>query len=120
MTNTNSPSINAEIVSAPAVSNMTVTPVGRNMFSLNLNVVLVVRFPGLGASAEQNQLLVSTAVQHISNDTPISSAELIYANGEKPEAGGESSAFNDFVHIHSYPPPSRQMLLEWVQSQQSP
>jgi hypothetical protein len=118
MTNTNSPSINAEIVSAPAVSNMTVTPVGKNMFSLNLSLVLVVRFPGLGESAEQNELLVSTAVQHISNDIPISSSELIYANGEKPEAGGESSAFNDFVRVHSYPPSSRQVLSEWVQSQQ--
>jgi hypothetical protein len=120
MTNTDSPSINAEIVSAPAVSNMTVTPVGRNMFSLNLNLVLVVRFPGLGASAEQNQLLVSTAVQPISTDTPVSSSEPIYANGEKPEAGGETSAFNDFAYIHSYPPPSRQVLLDWVQSQQQP
>lgn len=118
MTNTNSPSINAEIVTAPAVSNMTVTPVGRNMFSLNLNVVLVVRFPGVGEGAEQNELLVSTAVQHISNDTPISSSELMYATGETPEPGGESTAFNDFVRAHSYPPPSRQVLSDWVQSQQ--
>jgi len=117
MTNTDSPSIKAEILSAPAISNMTVTPVGKNMFSLNLNVVLVVRFPGVGEGAEQYELLVSTAVQPVSNDTPISSSELMYANGEKPEAGGETSAFNDFVHVHSYPPPSRQVLSEWVQSQ---
>ncbi len=118
MTYTNSPSIKAEIVSAPAISNMSVTSVGRNMFSLNLNVILVVRFPGIGGDAEQNELLVSTALQHISNDTPTSSSELMYANGEKPEPGGETSAFNDFVRIHSYPPPSRQVLSEWVQSQQ--
>ena len=31
MTNTNSPSLKAEIVSAPAISNMTVTPVGKSM-----------------------------------------------------------------------------------------
>ena len=118
MTNTNSPSIHAEIVTMPAVSNMTVAPVGRNMFSLNLNLVLVVRFPGLGENAEQNELLVSTAVQHISDDTPSDSSELIYADGEKPEAGGETSAFSDFVRAHNYPPPSRQVLLDWVQSQQ--
>jgi len=118
MTNTNSPSIHAEIVSAPAVSNMAVAPVGRNMFSINLNLVLVVRFPGLGESPEQNELLVSTAVQHISNNMPSDSSELIYADGEKPETGGETCAFNDFVHAHSYPPPSRQVLLDWVQSQQ--
>ena len=118
MTNTNSPSINAEIVSPPAIRDMTVTPVGRNMFGLNLNIVLVICFPGAIDGAEQKELLVSTAVKHISNDTPISSSELIYANGDKPEAGGESSAFNDFVRVHSYPPPSRQVLLDWVQGQQ--
>ena len=115
--NTNSPSIKAEIVSAPAISNMTVTTVGRNMFSLNLNVVLVVRFPDTGEGTEQSELLVSTAVQPISHDTRISSSELMYANGEKPEPGGEAAAFNDFVRSHSYPPPSRQVLSEWVQSQ---
>ena len=118
MTNTSTPSIKAEIVSAPAISNMTVTQVGRNMFSLNLNVVLVVRFPGVGEGTEQNELLVSTAIQHIANDTPMSSSELMYASGEKPDAGGETSAFNDFVRAHSYPPPSRQVLSDWVQSQQ--
>lgn len=60
MTNTNSPSINAEIVSAPAVSHLTVTPIGRNMFSMNLNAVMVVRFPDSGACTQPNQLLVST------------------------------------------------------------
>ena len=120
MTNTSSPSIKAELVSAPAISNMTVTPVGKNMFSLNLNVVLVVRFPGVGEGAEQNELLVSTAVQPVSHDTPTSASELMYANGETPELGGESVAFNDFVRAHSYPPPSRQVLSEWAQSQQQP
>jgi hypothetical protein len=112
------PELKVEIVSAPAISNMTVVPVGKNMFSLNLNVVLVVRFPGVGEGAEQTELLISNAVQPASHDTPIRSSELMYANGEKPEAGGETSAFNDFVHAHSYPPPSRQVLSEWVQSQQ--
>jgi hypothetical protein len=117
MTNTNSPSIKAEIVSAPAISHMTLTPLGPNMFTLNLTMVLVVRFPGAGEGTEQNELLVSTAVQSVSPLTRISSSELIYANGEKPEPDGESSAFNDFVRIHSYPPPSRQVLSEWAQSQ---
>jgi hypothetical protein len=118
MNNTDSPSIQAEIVSAPAISNMTVMPVGKNMFSLNLNVVLVIRFPGVTEDAERTELLVSTAIQPVSHETPMSSSELMYANGEKPELGGETSAFNDFVHVHSYPPPSRQVLSEWVQSQQ--
>ena len=117
MTNTNSPTIKVEIVSAPAISNMTVTPVGKNMFSLNLNVVLVVRFPGVGEGAEQNELLVSSVVQPVSHDTPTTSSTLMYANGEIPEPGGETNAFNDFLHSHDYPPPSRQVLSEWVQSQ---
>jgi len=117
MNNTNSPTIKVEIVSAPAISHMTVTPVGKNMFSLNLNVVLVVRFPGVGEGAEQNELLVSSAVQPI-HDTSTSSSALMYANGEIPEPGGETNAFNDFVHSHDYPPPSRQVLSEWVQSQE--
>lgn len=117
MTNTNSPSIKAEIVSAPAINNMTVTPVGKNMFSLNLNVVLVVRLPGVSEGAERDELLAATAVQ-AARETPTSSSELMYANGEKPESGGETFAFNDFVCAHSYPPPSRQVLSGWVQSQQ--
>jgi hypothetical protein len=119
MTITNSHSIKAEIVSAPAISSMTLTPLGPDMFSLNLTMVLVVRFPRAGEGTEQNELLVSTAVQSVSPDTRISSSELMYANGEKPEPDGESSAFNDFVHAHNYPPPSRRVLSEWVQSQQS-
>lgn len=116
--NTNSPTIKAEIVSAPAISNMTITPVGGNMFSLNLNVVLVVRFHDASVATTQNGLLVSTAIQSVSHDTPTSSPALMYANGEIPEPGGETNAFNDFVHSHDYPPPSRQVLSEWVQSQQ--
>lgn len=118
MANTNSPAMTAEIVSAPAISNMTVAPVGKNMFSLDLHVVLVVRFPDVGEDAQHQELLVSTTVQPASHNTPISISGLMYTNGEKPEPGGETSAFNDFVHVHSYPPPSRQVLSEWVQSQQ--
>lgn len=120
MTNTSSPSIKAEIVSAPAISNMTVTPVGPNMFSLNLNLILVVRFPNSNEGQGQNELLGSTVVEQpaVSNITPSSTVELIYASGEKPEAGGETTAFQDFVKAHGYPPQSRAVLSEWVQNQQ--
>lgn len=117
MTNTNTPAITAEIVSAPAISNMTVTPVGRNMFSLNLNVVLVVRFPNAGEGTAQSAALISNIVQPVSQDTSIRSSPLRYANGEQPEPGGETSAFNDFVLAHSYAPSSRQTLSEWAHSQ---
>ena len=118
MSNTNSPSIKAEIVSAPAITDMIVTPVGTNMFGLNLHVVLAIRFTGLDETSSQNDLLVSTSTQVVDTHALINSSELIYANREKPESDGEASAFQDFVHVHSYPPPSRQVLSEWVQSQQ--
>ena len=117
MTNTNTPTITAEIVSAPAISNMTVTSVGKSMFSLNLNVVLVVRFPNASESTEQSEPLISNIVQRVSQDTSIHSSRLMYANGEQPEPGGETIAFNDFVLAQGYPPPSRQALSEWAHSQ---
>lgn len=117
MSNTNSPSINAEIVSAPAVSQMTVTPVGGNMFSVNLTIVLVVRFPDGAECSQPDPARVTNAAAQRSRDTPTQTRQRVYADGEKPEAGGETCAFNDFVRVHSYPPSSRQVLADWVQSQ---
>ena len=118
MTNsTNTPTIKAEIVTAPAISNMTITPVGSNMFSLNLNVVLVVRFPGTVDASSQSELMVSTTHQTVPGSSTIPS-ELMYADGTKPEPNGETAAFNDFVRVHGYPPSSRDALSVWAQSQQ--
>lgn len=117
MVNTNSPSVRADIVSAPAINNMTITPVGSNMFSLNLNLVLVVRFPGVVEDPSQNELMVSKTLQAVPT-TPTGSSELIYADGTKPEPNGETAAFNDFARTHGYPPSSRDALSVWVQSQQ--
>jgi len=115
--NTNTPTIKAEVVTAPAISNMTVTPVGSNMFSLSLNVVLVVRFPGVDEGPSGNELMVSTTLQSVP-DTSTTSSELIYADGTKPEPNGETAAFNDFVRMHGYPPSSKDALSVWAQSQQ--
>ena len=73
------------------------------MFSLNLKVVVVVRFPGIGEGPEQNEMLVSTAAQPIPHDTPTDTSELIYTNSETPEPRGETAAFNDFARAHIYP-----------------
>lgn len=105
------PAIQAEIISAPAVHQMTVTPVGSNMFSLNLNVVMVVRFPDNHTKTEH------MAVQITSNSTPAGSSDVAYADGSQPAPGGETAAFQDFLRTHGYPPPTRQSLSEWVQSQ---
>ena len=117
MTDTNFPSTRAEIISAPAINNMTVAPVGSNMFSLNLNLVLIVRFPNASAGTEKNKLRVSTAIQSVSNSSG-SSSTAMYANGDKPESDGETAAFDDFVRVHGYSPPSRDALSTWVQNQQ--
>ena len=87
--------------------------VGKNLFSLNLNVVVMVRFPGIGEAPEQNELPVSTAVQPVSHDTPIDTSALIYANGETAEPGGGTAAFKNFARAHRYPPKSttRKMLI---------
>lgn len=105
------PAIQAEIISAPAIHQMTVTPVGSNMFSLNLNVVMVVRFPNNDTTTED------ATVQTISNSPPVGSPDATYADGSQPAPGGETAAFQDFLHTHGYPSPTRQSLSEWVQSQ---
>jgi len=117
MTNTNSSSVRADIVSAPAINNMTITPVGGNMFSLNLNVVLVVRFPGAVEDLSQTELMASPTLQTVP-DTSTGPSEPVYADGTRPEPHGETAAFNDFVRMHGYPPSSRDALSVWVQSQQ--
>lgn len=111
MNNIHPPAIQAEIISAPAVHQMTVTPVGSNMFSLNLNVVMVVRFSDNHTNPEH------ATAQIISNSTPVGSSDATYADGSQPAPGGETAAFQDFLHTHGYPPPTRQSLSEWVQSQ---
>jgi len=110
MDNTTSPAIQAEIISAPAIHQMSVTAVGTNMFSLNLNVVMVVRFPNADS-------MEHSAVQPTSSSMPSTPLEATYTDGSQPAPGGETAAFQDFLNAHGYPPPSRQSLSEWVQSQ---
>ena len=111
MNNTIHPAVQAEIISAPAIHQMTVTSVGTNMFSLNLNVVLVVRIPeSVGDTA-------NAAVQPTTSSASVSTSDMTYSDGSQPAPGGEIAAFQDFLNAHGYPPPSRQSLSEWVQSQ---
>jgi len=98
--------IHVEIVSAPAMKDMTITPVGQNMFSLNLNIITVVRFP---SNTQSDQVSVEHNTQ--------SSEQLRYADATAPEPGGETAAFNDFSKQHGYPPQTRAILAEWVELQ---
>lgn len=102
MSNTsNLPQLKVEIVSAPAVKDMTVSPVGQNMFSINLNIVAIVRYP-------------SNTEMHNAQETQ----QLKYTDGSDPQPGGETAAFNDFTKQHGYPPQTREVLAEWVKLQQ--
>lgn len=110
------PDIHVEIVSSPAVRDMTVTQVGQNMFSLNLNIITVVRFP--------SSVPMDTQIQVASISTPnlvdasSNTDQLRYADGTTPEPGGEIAAFSDFSTQHGYPPQTRDVLAEWVKLQQ--
>ena len=107
MSNTaQTPNIQVEIISAPAMKDLTITPLGQNMFSLNLNIITVVRFP---SNAHSDQVSVEPSTQ--------SSAQLRYADATAPEPGGETAAFNDFAKQHGYSPQTRAILAEWVQLQ---
>lgn len=97
----NLPEFKVEIVSTPAVKDMTVSQVGQNMFSINLNIVTVVRFPS------------SVPVEKATEPQ-----QLKYADGSGPEPGGETAAFSDFSKQHGYPPQTREVLAEWVKLQQ--
>lgn len=95
------PEFKVEIVSTPSLKDMVVTQVGQNIFSINLNIVTVVRFPS-----------------NASNEKTPEPKQLKYADGSTPQPGGEDAAFHDFTKQHGYPPQSREILVEWVKLQQ--
>jgi len=97
----NLPEFKVEIISAPAVKDMTVSQLGQNIFSINLNIVAIVRYPSNAA--------VEKAMEP---------QQLKYADGAGPEPGGETAAFSDFSKQHGYPPQTREVLAEWVKLQQ--
>ena len=112
----NTPDIKIEIISAPAVKDMMITQVGQNMFSLNLNIITVVRFPH-NAPTDIPIQVASTCIP-IPVDNPLNAKQLTYADGTSPEPAGETAAFNDFSKQHGYPPQTREVLAEWVTLQQ--
>jgi hypothetical protein len=119
----NVPIIKPEIVAPPSVSNLSVAQVGTGMFSVTMQVVMVVRFPTdvpagapLVISTDQAVLqtpaITSTAVQ-------AATAELMYGNGELPVAfDGEAEGFQAFVQVHGYVPPTRDVLIQWATNSQ--
>ena len=118
----NTPIIKPEIVAPPSVSNLSVAQVGTGMFSVTMQVIMVVRFPtDIPASSPvainadhavpQTPQIASTTVQAI--------GELMYGNGELPNAfDGEAEGFQEFVQVHGYVPPTRDVLIQWATKSQ--
>ena len=121
--NNNMPNIRPEIVAPPSVSNLSVAQVGTGMFSVTMQVIMVVRFPtdvpaGLPViistehAVPQTPVIASTTVQ-------ATTSELMYGNGELPNAfDGEAEGFQAFVQVQGYVPPTRAVLIQWAANSQ--
>ena len=120
--NNNEPIFKPEIVAPPSVSNLSVAQVGTGMFSVTMQVIMVVRFPN-NAPVEM-QMLINA--DHAAPQSPVtasptmqSTAELRYGNGELPNAfDGEAEGFQAFVQVHGYVPSTRDILIQWAANSQ--
>ena len=121
--NNNMPIIRPEIVAPPSVSNLSVAPVGTGMFSVTMQVIMVVRFPtdnqtGTPVVINTDHGVLQTPVD-TSTTTQTAIGELKYGDGEIPDAfEGESEGFQAFVQVHGYVPPTREVLIQWATSSQ--
>lgn len=112
--------IKPEIVAPPSVSNLSVAQVGTGMFSVAMQVIMVVRFPN-DAPAEMKMIINA---DHAVPQTPVTAsttmqAELKYGNGERPDAfDGEAEGFQAFVQVHGYVPSTRDVLIQWAANSQ--
>jgi hypothetical protein len=138
MTEPNSmPVIRPEIVAPPSVSNLSVAQVGTGMFSITMQVVMVVRFPAdvpAGAevliSSEQRALQAPAVLSSVtvpvaqipaiaSTTAQAATGELMYGNGDLPNAfEGEAEAFQAFIGVHGYVPQTRDVLVQWATNSQ--
>src|SRR5687767_3827226 len=124
MTESNNPAIiKPEIVAPPSVSNLSVAQVGTGMFSVSMQVIMVVRFPSDVPAGS----LVVISTDHAVPPTPeiasttvqAATKELMYGNGELPNAfDGEAEGFQAFVQVHGYVPPTRDILIQWATNSQ--
>ena len=115
--------IKPEIVAPPSVSNLSVAQVGTGMFSVSMQVIMVVRFPtdvphgspvviNTDHAVPQTPEIASTTAQ-------AATGELMYGNGELPNAfDGEAEGFEAFVQVHGYVPLTREVLIQWATNSQ--
>jgi hypothetical protein len=117
------PILKTEIVAPPSVSNLSVSQVGTGMFSVTMQVIMVVRFPteaptgtplviNTDQAVPQTPAITSTTVQ-------AATSELMYGNSELPNAfEGEAEGFQAFAQVHGYVPPTREVLIQWATNSQ--
>ena len=115
--------IKPEIVAPPSVSNLSVAQVGTGMFSVAMQVIMVVRFPNDAPAGMQMVINTDHAVPQTpviaSNTAQADTGELMYGNGELPNAfDGEAEGFQAFVQVHGYVPPTREVLIQWATNSQ--
>ena len=115
--------VKLEIVAPPSVSNLSVAQVGTGMFSVTMQVIMVVRFPddvpaGSPVLITADHVLPTTPVIASTTVQPATS-ELMYGNGELPNAfDGEAEGFRAFSQVHGYVPPTRDVLIQWATNSQ--
>jgi len=119
----NRPIIKPEIVAPPSVSNLSVAQVGTGMFSVTMQVIMVVRFPTdipAGSLVVTNtDYAVPQTLELASTTLQTATGELMYGNGELPNAfDGEAEGFQAFVQVHGYVPPTRDVLVQWATNSQ--
>ena len=111
--------IKPEIVAPPSVSNLSVAPVGTGMFSVTMQVIMVVRFPteaptGMPLVINTDQAVPQTPAI-TSTNVQAATSQLMYGNGELPNAfEGEAEGFQAFAQVHGYLPPTREVLIQWA------
>ncbi len=116
------PILKPEIVAPPSVSNLSVAQVGAGMFAVTMQVIMVVRFPTDVSTGTPVVINTDHAVPQtpaISSTAVPAASELMYGNGEIPNAfDGEAEGFQAFAQIHGYVPPTREVLIQWATNSQ--
>jgi hypothetical protein len=92
------------------------------MFSVTMQVIMVVRFPTDLPAGSPVVISTDHDVPHtpaITSTTVQATGELMYGNGELPNAfDGEAEGFQAFVQVHGYVPPTREVLIQWATNSQ--
>ncbi len=115
----NLPIIKPEILAPPSVSNLSVAQVGTGMFSVTMQVIMVVRFPTGSPVVTNTDHAVPPTSELASTTLQTATGELMYSNGELPNAfDGEAEGFQAFVQVHGYVPPTRDVLVQWATNSQ--